>query len=102
MTLNTIIYVGKVQLMVYIVKNKIKYVIHKLNLRSHCQLIQIIKQSDEFIIARVQVINCINVKPKSKEVLGFLEEVSKWLRLQHSFLFTVTLPTSICVCALYS
>ena len=40
-----------------IITNKIEYVVHKLNFGSHCQPIQIGKQSDEVIKARGQVIN---------------------------------------------
>ena len=57
----------------YIVTNKTEYIVHKLNFSSHCQPIQIRKQSDEVIKARVQVINCINVKPKSEKGLGYLK-----------------------------
>ena len=57
----------------FTVMNKTEYVVHKLNFGSHCQPIQIRKQSDEVIKARVQVINCINVKPKSEKDLGFLK-----------------------------
>ena len=48
------------------VTNKTEYVVHKPNFGSHRQLIQIRKkkQSDEVIKARVQVVDCINVKPK--------------------------------------
>ena len=41
--------------------NNIEYVVCKPNFSSHCQSIQIKKQSDEVIKARVQVINCIRV-----------------------------------------
>ena len=65
---------------IYIITNKIQYVIHKLNFSSHCKLIQIMIQSDEMIIEIVQVIKCINVKPKSEKRLGFLKyEMSRWL-----------------------
>jgi hypothetical protein len=45
-----------------------------LNFGSHCEPIHIIKQSDEVIKARVQVIDCINVKLISvKKGLGFVK-----------------------------
>jgi hypothetical protein len=50
------------------ITNKTEYVVHKLNFTSHSQPIQIRTQSDEVIKARVQVFNCINVKPKSERV----------------------------------
>ena len=53
--------------------NKIECIVHKLNFGSHCQLIQIRKQSDQVIKARVQVINYIIVKPKIEKGLGFLK-----------------------------
>ena len=55
------------------ITNKTEYVVHKLNFGSHCQLVQIIKQSDEVTKARVHVINWINVKPESENGLGFLK-----------------------------
>ena len=51
--------------------NKTKFIVHKLNFGFHCQPIQIRKQSDEVIKAKIQVINYINVKPKSENNLGF-------------------------------
>ena len=50
--------------------NNIEYVVHKLNLGSHCQLIQINKTKWSSDQSKVQVINCINVKPKSEKRLG--------------------------------
>jgi hypothetical protein len=59
---------------------QIEYVVHKLNFGSHCQPIQIRRQHVEVIKARVQVIYCINVKPKSENGLGILKyAMSKWL-----------------------
>jgi hypothetical protein len=52
----------------YTVTNKHEYVVHKLNFGSHLLADSNQKQSEQVIKARVQVINCINVKPKS----GFL------------------------------
>jgi hypothetical protein len=45
------------------ITNKIEYSVHKLNFGFHCQPIQITKQNDEATKIRVEVINCINVKP---------------------------------------
>ena len=53
------------------IMNKTRYIVHKLNLGSHCQSNQIRTQSDGVIKARVQVMYCINVKPKSEKGLGF-------------------------------
>ena len=57
----------------FTVTNKTEYIVHKLNFGSHCQSIQIRRQSDEVINVRVQTINYINVKSKSKKGLGFLK-----------------------------
>ena len=57
----------------HIVLNKIECIVHELNFSSHYQPIQIIKQSDEVIKLRDQIIDCINVKPKSENGLGFLK-----------------------------
>ena len=61
------------------------------------------RSTSEVIKARVQVLDCINMTPKSEKDLGFLKwEMLKWLGLQFSFLFAATLPTSTSMCALCS
>ena len=62
-----------IYIIIIIITNKIEYVVHKLNFNSHCKLIQMMKQSDEVIIERVQVIKCINVKPKIEKCSWFLK-----------------------------
>ena len=87
----------------FTITNKTEYVVYKLNFGSHCQPIQIRKQSDQSDQSKSpsnQMHKCETKKWKKFRVskIGNVEV----LRILYSLLFTATLPTLTSLCALCS